>query len=361
MSALATYRTLGPSGLRVSPLCLGTMTFGQEWGWGADAASSEAMLDRYLGAGGNFDRHRQHLHEGALGGDPRGLFPGPRRTGQGRDRHQVLRQPLFPGDPNGGGAGRKAVHQQLEQSLRRLRTDYVDLYWMHFQDPHTPVEETLRALDDLVGAGKVRYIGFSDTPAWRVAEAQVLARFRGWSPLVALQIEYSLLERTVEGDLLPCARAFGLGVTPWSPLKGGLLTGKYARDRHPEGEGRHAPGSRHLTERTFGVLEALEAVARELGLPVASVALAWVLARPGVVSPILGARTLAQLEGNLAALEAVLPPEAVARLDAASAPVEVFPHGFLPNTLNVMQGGATVNGQPSAFWPLAPKSDAERW
>lgn len=216
---LTDYRTLGRSGLRVSPLCLGTMTFGSDWGWGAGVAESRAMLDAYLGAGGNFlDTANIYTkgHSEAILGDyfaERG----------GRDRAVLATKfcgSLHRGDPNAGGAGRKAIQQQLEQSLRRLRTDCVDLYWLHFDDPHTPIEETMRALDDLVRAGKVRHLGVSDTPAWRVVQGQLEAQFRGWSPFVALQIEYSLIERTVEHDLMPMARSHGLGVTPWSPLKG---------------------------------------------------------------------------------------------------------------------------------------------
>ncbi len=358
---LTDYRTLGHSGLRVSPLCLGTMTFGSDWGWGAEVAASGAMLDCYLGAGGNFiDTANIYTkgHSEAILGDyftERG----------GRDRAVLATKfcgSLYRGDPNAGGAGRKAVQQQLDQSLRRLRTDYVDLYWMHFDDPHTPIEETMRVLDDLVRAGKVRYLGISDTPAWKVVQGQLEARFRGWSPFVALQIEYSLIERTVEHDLLPMACVHGLGVTPWSPLKGGLLTGKYGRDKQPQGEGRHVPGvSKSLTDRNYAIIEAAEAVASELGTGVAQVALAWVLARGGVASPILGARTLAQLEGNLASLDLALPSELMGRLDAASAPAPIFPHGFLANTRHVMQSGATINGVTSEPWDLAPATEQERW
>ncbi|MCE1203260.1 MAG: aldo/keto reductase [Holophagaceae bacterium] len=358
---LTDYRTLGRSGLRVSPLCLGTMTFGSDWGWGADVAESRAMLEAYLRGGGNFiDTANIYTkgHSEAILGDyfaERG----------GRDQVVLATKfcgSLHRGDPNGGGAGRKAIQQQLEQSLRRLRTDCVDLYWMHFDDPHTPIDETMRALDDLVRAGKIRYLGVSDTPAWKVVQGQCEAQSRGWSPFIALQIEYSLIERTVEHDLLPMAQACGLGVTPWSPLKGGLLTGKYGRNKQPQGEGRHVPGvSKSLTDRNYAIIEAAEAVAGELGTGVAQVALAWVLARPGVASPILGARTLAQLEGNLASLALDLPAELVARLDAASAPAPIFPHGFLANTRHVMQSGATINGVASDPWALAPATDQERW
>ena len=360
MPTLADYRTLGRSGLRVSPLALGTMTFGQDWGWGADEVESARMMDRYAELGGNFlDTANIYTkgHSEAIIGDHL-------KARGGRDRWVLATKfcgNLHSGDPNAGGASRKSILQNLEESLRRLRTDFVDLYWMHFNDPHTPMDETMRALDDAVRAGKVRYIGFSDTPAWRVVEAQMLARLKDWTPLIALQIEYSLMERTVEHDLLPMAKAFGLGVTPWSPLKGGLLTGKYGRNKRPEGEGRHKPDSRYFTEGTWRILDALEAVAAEQGRSVAEVALAWVLAKPGVASPILGARTLPQLESNFKALEIALTEAQMVKLDEASAPAPIFPHGFLVNTKHVMQGGAAVNGVASDAWPLAPKTDAERW
>lgn len=357
---LDAYRTLGQSGLRVSPLCLGTMTFGLDWGWGADEPESRAMLERYWEQGGNFidtaNIYTKGHSEAILGAwlQAKGA----------RQRAVVATKfcgNLHPGDPNAGGASRKSIAYNCEQSLRRLKTDYIDLYWMHFHDPHTPLEETLRALDDLVRAGKVRYLGASDTPAWRVAMGQAEARFRGWTPFIALQIEYSLMERTVEHDLVPMAQATGLGITPWSPLKGGLLTGKYGRSRRPEGEGRHGPDSKYFTERTWGITDALESVASEQGRPVAEVALAWVQARPCVASPILGARTLAQLDANLRSLEVVLSADQTARLDAVSAPEPVFPHGFLANTRAVSQGGTEINGLASSPWPLAPKGEEDRW
>jgi len=359
-ASLADYRTLGRSGLRVSPLCLGTMTFGLDWGWGSDVATSHAILDRYLEAGGNFiDTANIYTkgHSEVILGD---YF-----RERGSRQRVVLATKfggnLFPGDPNGGGAGRKALVAACEESLRRLRTDYIDLYWCHFWDPHTPMEETQRALDDLVRAGKVRYLGISDTPAWRIAAAQVEARHRNLSPFVALQIEYSLLERTVEPELMAMAQEMGLGVTPWSPLKGGLLTGKYGRDRHPQGEGRHAPGSRHLHEGTWALLDVLESVADEQVCRPAEVAIAWLLGRPGVTSPILGARTLAHLETNLEALDLRLTPDQIQRLDAASAVEPPFPYRFLTLTTGNAQGGTTINGLGSDPWPLAPRNDGERW
>src|SRR3954451_7830098 len=218
---LDSYITLGRSGLRVSPFCLGTMTFGEDHGWGASVAESEAMLDEYLDRGGNFiDTANVYTngHAEAIVGD---YFAGRSARRDGVVIGTKFFCNLYPGDPNGGGAGRKAIVQQCEQSLRRLRTDYVDIYWLHNWDRRTPVEETLRALDDLVRAGKVRYVGFSDIPAWKAAEAQTIAHFRGLAPIIALQLEYSLLERTAEGELIPMAQELGLGVMPWGPLKSG--------------------------------------------------------------------------------------------------------------------------------------------
>lgn len=238
--SLSSYVSLGRSGLRVSPFALGTMTFGQEWGWGADEATSRAVLTRYLDLGGNFiDTANGYTfgHAEQIIGD----HVGHDRTL--RDRLVIATKfgmNLYPGDPNGGGAGAKSIVRACEQSLRRLRTDYIDLYWMHVPDPATPVEETLRALEHLVASGKVRHIGFSDTPAWKVAQAQTLATLRGWTPLIGVQLEYSLLERTVEAELTPMARELGLGVVAWSPLANGMLSGKYTRANAGQVDGARA-------------------------------------------------------------------------------------------------------------------------
>ena len=360
--ALDSYVTLGRSGLAVSPLCLGAMTFGDDWGWGSSVLDSQAILDRFLAAGGNFiDTANAYTrgHSEKIIGDHLG------RHSSRRARVVIATKffsSLFPGDPNGGGAGRKSVMAACEESLRRLQTDYIDLYWMHCWDKHTPIEETMRALDDLVRAGKVRYVGFSDTPAWKVAEAQVTARFRGWAPLIALQVEYSLLERTVEGDLVPMALEMGLGVTPWSPLKSGVLSGKYTRDNARKAQpGRGAGVERFLNERAFQVIDVLQRVADETGSTPARVAIAWVQSRPGVASTIIGARTLEQLEDNLAAQGVKLSPAAVQALDEASAPTLNFPAAFLKNAGVFGRGGTTLNGETYAVWPLSPKADAERY
>lgn len=356
------YVTLGRSGLRVSPMCLGAMTFGEDWSWGSSVAESEAIIAAFLERGGNFiDTANAYTkgHSEAIIGDFLARTPGR------RDRVVLATKflsNLYPGDPNGGGAGRKSIHAACDQSLRRLKTDYIDLYWMHCWDQHTPIEETMRALDDLVRAGKVRYIGFSDTPAWKVAQAQTRALFEGWSPLIAIQIEYSLIERTVEGELIPMALELGLGVTPWSPLRGGALSGKYTREN--AGAIKADRGERvtnFLTERTYTIIDELIRIGRETGASPASVALGWVQSRPGVASTIIGARRLEQLEQNLAGLDVALTAAHVAALDAVSTPALDFPAGMLPFVKMFAHGGMTVNGVPAPAWPMAPKSDAERY
>lgn len=343
---LDSYVTLGRSGLKVSPFCLGAMTFGTDWGFGSDAAEASAILDAYVGRGGNFiDTANIYTNGNSERIVGQWLAADPVR----RDKVVLATKfsgNMLPGNPNGGGASRRAIHAQCDASLQRLGTDHIDLYWQHWSDPFTPIEETMAALDDLVRAGKIRYIGFSDTPAWRVAEAQTIARFRGWAPLIALQIEYSLLERTVEGDLVPMAEAMGLGITPWSPLRGGTLSGKYDRaNTTPESPGRTATLARNFTETAFVVIDELKAAARRLETTPARVALAWLLARPGVASPIIGARTLVQLEDNLAALELMLDLETVARLDEVSRPTLNFPAHFLPMAIANTYAGMSVNGQ----------------
>jgi aryl-alcohol dehydrogenase-like predicted oxidoreductase len=359
---LTEYVTIGNSGLRVSPFCLGAMTFGEDWGWGSSVAESEAIMSRFLERGGNFiDTANVYTkgHSEKIIGD----FIG--RDRQKRDRVVIATKffgNLYPGDPNGGGAGRKAIVSSCEQSLRRLQTDYIDLYWMHCWDRFTPIEETMRALDDLVTVGKVRYIGLSDTPAWKVAQAQTIAGFRGWAPLVALQIEYSLLERTVEGELMPMALEMGLGVTPWSPLKSGVLSGKYTRENAATVKAdRGERVTAALGEKVYAIIDELAGIAKEAGAAPASVALAWVQGRPGVASTIIGARRLDQLEQNLAALDIRLSADQMARLDKLSKPTLSFPMQFLNVATMFSQGGTTLNGEKSSVWPMAPRDESERY
>jgi aryl-alcohol dehydrogenase-like predicted oxidoreductase len=347
------YITLGRSGLRVSPFCLGAMTFGEDLGWGSSVEESQRIIDRFIELGGNFidtANFYTKAHSERIIGDHIG------RHSARRDRLVIATKfsgNLYPGDPNGGGSGRKSIVAACENSLRRLQTDYIDLYWLHNWDVHTPIEETMAALEDLVRAGKVRYLGVSDTPAWKIAEANVTARFRGWSAFVGLQIEYSLLERTVEQELVPLAREFGVGITPWSPLKSGMLSGKYTR--HNAGQIKSDRGfiaDSFLTEKTYAIVDELHVIAKAHQSTVARVALAWVQAQPGVTSTIIGARRLAQLEDNLKALDVKLSAEEFGRLDALTKPTFGFPQNIQPWFSSLHNGGTSVNGvaaQPSPF------------
>jgi len=346
------YVTLGRSGLRVSPMCLGTMTFGEDLGWGSSVTESEQIIDRYMELGGNFldtANFYTKSHSEKIIGDHVG------RHRDKRDRLVIATKfsgNLYPGDPNGGGSSRKSIVAACEQSLRRLQTDYIDLYWLHNWDVHTPIEETLSALEDLVRSGKVRYLGISDTPAWKVAEANVTARFRGWSAFIGLQIEYSLLERTVEQELMPMALELGLGVTPWSPLKSGLLSGKYTRTSAQTNNGRAAFMGHLLNDKTFALIDELEKVAKARDTTVARVALAWLESQPGVTSTIIGARHLAQLEDNLKALDVKLTVEDIAHLNEKTQPILGFPANMQPMFPAIHNGGTSVNGvhaEPSGF------------
>jgi aryl-alcohol dehydrogenase-like predicted oxidoreductase len=337
------YVTLGRSGLRVSPLCLGAMTFGEDLGWGSSVEESEEIIDRYVELGGNFiDTANFYTasHSEKIIGDHVGRHPAR------RDRVTIATKfsgNLYPGDPNGGGSGRKAIVNACENSLRRLQTDYIDLYWLHMWDANTPIDETMAALDDLVRGGKVRYLGVSDTPAWKIVEANLIARFRGWSSFIGLQIEYSLLQRTVEQELVPMAGEFGLGITPWSPLSGGALSGKYTRANAGQREGDRG-ALLDVNEKTYDVVDELEIIAKAHDTSVASVALAWVHAKPGVTSIIIGARRMSQFEENIRALDVTLTAEELARLDAITEPTLGFPQSMLPMAPALVNGGTTING-----------------
>ena len=329
------YRLLGNSGLRVSELCLGTMTFGEDWGWGSSKDESRAILDAFLEAGGNFidtaNVYTNGTSETLLGEFLRG------------DRDRVVLATKYtntmPGsDPNAGGNQRKNMMRSVEASLKRLGTDYIDLYWLHIWDKITPIDEVMRAFDDLVRAGKILYAGVSDMPAWVIARGNTLAELRGWTSFVGLQVEYSLVERAVERELLPMAQAMGLGVTAWSPLGGGVLTGKYLKENGKGGSsGENRLDSEMMKNfapdygQTEGVVREVVKVAEEVGRSPAQVALAWLNHRPIPVIPIVGARKLAQFQDNLASLEVKLDPAQVARLDAAGKVKLGFPHDFYEN------------------------------
>ncbi|OBG68877.1 aldo/keto reductase [Mycobacterium sp. E188] len=339
------YVTLGRSGLRVSPLCLGAMTFGEDLGWGTSVEESQQIIDRYTDLGGNFidtANFYTRSHSEKIIGDHIG------RDACRRDRLVIATKfsgNLYPGDPNGGGSGRKSLINACENSLRRLQTDYIDLYWLHIWDANTPIDETMAALDDLVRAGKVRYIGVSDTPAWKIAQANLIARFRGWSSFVGLQVEYSLLERSIEQELVPMASEFGLGITPWSPLKGGALSGKYTRaSAGRQDSGRGAMVDAFLDDKTYAVVDELELIAKAHQTSVASVALAWVRAQPGVSSVIIGARRLSQLNDNVLAVDVGLGADELARLDELTKPKFGFPNNMLEMAPGILNGGTSVNG-----------------
>lgn len=326
---------LGNSGLRVSELSLGTMTFGLEWGWGADEKESQRMFDAYVDRGGNFIDTANLYTNGTA----------ERLVGQfalGKRERLVLATKytltMHEGDPNSGGNHRKSMVRSVEDSLQRLKTDYVDLLYLHAWDNTTPVDEILRAMDDLVRSGKVLYAGISDTPAWQISRMQAIAELRGWTPFIALQIEYSLLERTVERELIPMAREMGLGVMPWSPLASGVLSGKYTRaDLKPGSNPSDFGGTRKnvalanskLTDSSLVIADVVREIAAEIGRTSSQVALAWTMLNPAVTAPIIGARTLKQLEDNLAAADVKLTEEHRIRLERASAIELGFPHDFL--------------------------------
>jgi aryl-alcohol dehydrogenase-like predicted oxidoreductase len=323
------YKLLGPSGLRVSELCLGTMTFGEDWGWGAAREECAAIVEAFGEAGGNFI-DTAHFYTNGTSERIVGELIAPDRD------HWVLATKYGlttrPDDPNAGGAHRKSIVRQLESSLERLGTDYVDVYWLHVWDAFTPVEEVVDALDDLVRAGKVLYVGISDTPAWVVSRAVTMAELRGRAGFVGLQVPYSLVRREVERDLLPMARTLELTVTTWEPLGGGLLGGRYGTGRElPDGT-RIATSAyaQLLSERNLRIADRVNEVAAERGASSAQAALAWVRAQQerAAIVPIVGARRREQIEDSLGALEVELSAAELERLDEASRIELGFPHDF---------------------------------
>jgi aryl-alcohol dehydrogenase-like predicted oxidoreductase len=321
------YRLLGQSGLRVSELCLGTMTFGEDWGWGSPREEARKIYDAFREAGGNFidtaNLYTQGTSEILLG-----EFLSDHRASVVLATKYTNAAPTT--DPNASGNQRKNMMQAVEGSLRRLKTDYIDLYWLHAWDQMTPAEEVMRGFDDLVRQGKVLYVGVSDAPAWWISKANTIAAFRAWTPFVGLQIEYSLIERTVERELIPVAKDLGLTVTAWSPLAGGVLTGKYAAGDTEEARYSSEMMRQWLPDkdRTTRVVDALQNVSKQAGRSKAQIALAWLRYRPVPVIPIIGARKISQLQDNIASLEVSLTPEQVALLDEASKIVLGFPHDF---------------------------------
>ena len=327
------YRLLGNSGLRVSEFSLGTMTFGDDWGWGSAKDEALKVYNAFREAGGNFidtaNLYTNGTSESFLGEFMKG------------HRDSVVLATKYtnsaPGkDPNAAGNHRKSMMQAVEASLKRLQTNYIDLYWVHIWDQITPVEEVMRGLDDLVRQGKVLYVGISDAPAWWIAQANTLACFRGWTSFVGLQIEYSLIERTVERELIPMAKALNIGVTAWSPLSNGVLTGKY----HGHGSSESARMSGDMMkgflpeeQRSGRIVKAVKAVADQVNRSMAQVALAWLRSRPVAVIPIIGARKLSQLQDNLASGDLSLSAGQLKTLDEASRIELGFPHDFFAKDL----------------------------
>ncbi|NER51830.1 MAG: aldo/keto reductase [Symploca sp. SIO1A3] len=351
------YYTLGNTGLKVSRLALGTMTFGDDWGWGTDEANAHQLFDTYLEAGGNFidtaDLYTNGNSERMLG-----RFV---KSSETRDRVVICTKFSYnaePGNPNAGGNGRKNILRAVEGSLQRLGTDYIDVYMLHTWDQVTPAAEVMRTLDDLVTSGKVRYVALSDVPAWYVVQAQTLAQERHLEPISTIQLEYSLAERNIEFEYTTLAKTLNTSLMIWSPLASGLLSGKYKpSEQGGEGSGRLAtlansgnPVFNKFTEKNWAIVTELEAVAKELNRSMAQVALNWVVNRPAVGSVIIGATKLHQLQDNLSSLEFEIPAELQQRLDEVSRPETRFPYIFFESGLqNMINGGATVGDKPNSY------------
>ncbi|WP_426667719.1 aldo/keto reductase [Mucilaginibacter sp. McL0603] len=352
--SLQSFRILGRSGLRVSSLCLGAMTFGEDWGWGASVDETTRIINTYIEQGGNFiDTANIYTnnHSERIIGDVVG------KNSSLRTQMVIATKfanNVFPGNPNTGGTGNKSLITNLEDSLRRLQTDYIDLYWIHSWDFSTPMEETMRSLDNAVKSGKVRYIGVSDAPAWKIAQAQTAAWFKDWTPFIGLQIEYSLLQRTVEDELIPMARELGLGITPWSPLKGGLLSGKYNRANNGNADGRLKTrnADMQLTEKQLEIIDELQRIAGIHHTTPAAVALSWVNNKPGVTSTIIGVRSVKQLEDNIKATNLLLSADEITSLDKLSAPPPTFLSDYKDLIASMQHGGMEINGFKPEALPL---------
>ncbi|CCI23101.1 aldo/keto reductase [Microcystis aeruginosa] len=335
------YKLLGNSGLRVSELCLGTMTFGEDWGWGSDKEESRAVFQAFAEAGGNF-LDTANIYTNGTSETLVGEFvKGDREKWVIATKYSLNTRP---GDVNACGNHRKNLFQAVEASLKRLGTDYIDLLWLHIWDSLTPMEEVMRAFDDLVRMGKVLYIGISDSPAWIVSQANTLATLRGWTPFIGLQIEYSLKERTPERELLPMAKALNIGVTAWSPLGGGVLTGKYNQPNPVDGRLSMTDQPFQILDRDLKIAETVLEIAREIGKSPAQVALNWLRNRPNPIIPIIGARRLSQLQDNLACVDFNLTGEQLQRLDNISAISLGFPQELLASQFvrDILLGGVAA-------------------
>ncbi|MFD2864638.1 aldo/keto reductase [Mucilaginibacter antarcticus] len=316
------YKLLGRSGLKVSELCLGTMGFGTEAGWGADKETSFAIMDTFANAGGNFldtaNVYKLGTSEKIIG-----------EYLQNHDRNYFVVATKYSlkdntTNPNASGNSRKNMMRSVEESLKRLQTDFIDVLYLHIWDDLTPMDEVLRGLDDLIRQGKVNYAAISDTPAWQVAKGNTMAELMGWSQLIALQVEYSLIQRTPERELIPMAKHFGMTVTPWAPLGGGVLSGKYLRGE----QGRIKPESKRLDDRSVAITKVVVDIAEELGVSASHVALQWTRSQGFSSIPIVGATKVSQVEENLKVIDVTLTPEQQQKLDEVSKIDLGFPGEF---------------------------------
>ena len=360
------YYTLGNSGLRVSRLALGTMTFGTDWGWGADKDTARGLFNSYVDAGGNLiDTADMYLN-----GNSEQWVGDFVRERNLRDQLVIATKFSFnpdPANPNGGGNSRKNIMRAVEGSLKRLGTDYIDLYLLHCWDQVTPVEEVMRSFDALVRSGKVRHVGMSNVPSWYASRAQAIAEFRGYESVCTLQLSYSLVERSIENEFTALATRYGMGTMVWSPLGGGMLSGKYKPSEAGKyGEGRLQvmqgnPAFAKFSERNFAIVAEVESVAKALGRSMAQVAVNWVANRPGVDTVLIGATKQAQLDDNLQALDFSIPAELLARLDAVSAVEASYPYTyFTPFVQNQVAGNHPLQDKPAGYAPpiLIPGANA---
>ncbi|MEY9859552.1 aryl-alcohol dehydrogenase-like predicted oxidoreductase [Catenulispora sp. GAS73] len=334
------YTTFGNTGLRVSEAFLGTMGFGEDWGWGVSVEDCRKIFTAYAEAGGNVIDTANRYTEGSSE-----RIVGELLTND-RDRFVLATKytlSMDGTDPNAAGNHRKNLRRSVEDSLRRLNTDYIDLLWVHIWDAHTPIEETMRALDDLIRSGKVLYIGLSDAPAWVTARAQTMAELRNWTPFAGLQLNYSLLERGIERELLPMAEALHMSVAAWAPLARGVLTGKFTRDAATEGSRTTRD---KLSEHDLHVATTLDTIADELAIPSPQAAIAWTRTHHHWIHPIIGARTVNQLNDSVAALNVELPPDAVRRLEEATSFELGFPQDFIAMTTEFVYGEAGNRFEP---------------
>lgn len=341
------FNTLGRSGLKVSPLCLGTMTFGEDWGWGSSEDTARQIFQAYIKAGGNFI----DTADGYTNGSSETLVGKFMQADNLRDSVVLATKYTFcgqPGNPNAGGNGVKNMHRALHGSLKRLNTDYIDLYWMHAWDRVTPPEEVLQAMNDLIRAGKIRYFGLSDVPAWYASKMHTLAVAHGLHAPISMQLEYSLVERNIEYEFVEMSRECGMGICPWSPLGSGLLSGKYKKEDLGK-DGRLAAiqnslndsNAKLFSDKNWEIVDALNKVSKTENKKPAQVALNWVASQPGITSTIIGATKLPQLEDNLASLDFTLSKESQEMLEKVSLPVAIHPYNFFGKQMQSMVNGGT--------------------